>query len=285
METVMPGRIPSRVLMLVATAVAAISALAINAATAAAASETVYSNVPTTLAGNYASVGAEAYSYAEFGGQVELAGTKRNTPQVEVVMSAWGCQFGSWFAATCETPNPKKKVKVPMTVKLYEVGEKNAVGEQLGEAKKTFAMPYRPSDDTVHCTEGRWYDAAENTCYHGLAFKIKFSGIKVLRLPKRVIVGLSYNTSHYGPAPLGDKNECNSKSSGCYYDSLNIGLAEPEEKLLTTGADPAEPYINLANAGALSEACGNEADLGKFGPTECNAFWGGDQPLLKITAH
>jgi hypothetical protein len=93
---------------------------------------------------------------------------------------------------------PKKKVEVPMTVKLYEVGEKNAVGEQLGEAKKTFAMTYRPSDDTVHCTEGRWYDAAENTCYHGLAFKVKFSGIKVLRLPKRVIVGLSYNTTPTG---------------------------------------------------------------------------------------
>jgi hypothetical protein len=115
---------------------------------------------------------------------------------------------------------------------------------------------------------------------------VKFPVLNVLRMPRRVIVGVSYNTSHYGPGPVpvGDKQACNTKSAGCYYDALNVGLAEPSEELLTTGADPTEPYIDLASAGALAEACGNGALLGKFGPTECNAFWEGDQPLIQITA-
>ena len=281
----MSGRIPSQMLRVVAAALAATGVLAVGSATAGA-SEVVYNNVPSTLAGNYASVGAEAYSYAEFGGQVELVGTQRNKPTIEVVMSAWGCQFGTWFANSCETPKPTKKIKIPVTLKMYEVGEKNKVGEQIGEISKTFPMPYRPSDSPGKCAEGRWYDAAENTCYHGLAFKIKFPPLKTLRMPKKVIVGLSYNTSHYGPSPLGDKNDCNTKSAGCYYDALNVGIAEPSENLLTAGVDPAEPYIHILNAGAASEACGNETEAqAKLAPSECNAFWEGDQPLIRITAH
>jgi len=254
-------------------------------AASAMASEVVYSNVPATLAGNYASVGAEAYSYGEFGTQVELGGTARNNPQVEVVMSAWACQFGTWFNHTCETPSTKK-FKWPLTLKMYEVGEQNQVGEQLGEVTKSFSMPYRPSEDHVHCPEGgQWYDATTATCFHGLAFAVKFPTVKVKRLPKRVILGISYDTSHYGPAPVGEHNECNAKSSGCYYDALNVGLAEPSENLLTKGANPTEPYIEILQAGAAEETCGNTADVGKFVPSECHAFWEGDQPLFQITTH
>jgi hypothetical protein len=284
METVMPRRIPARVLLLAATAVAAISALAFNAATAAAASEVVYSNVPNTLAGNYASVGPEAYFYAEFGGQMELAGTARNKPIVEAVMSSWGCQFGSWSSGTCETPKPKKKVKIPVTLKMYEVGEKNKVGEQLGEVTKTFAMPYRPSESPGKCASGRWFDEKEAVCYHGLAFKIKFPALKVLRMPKRLIIGLSYNTSDSGPNPIGP-TECNTKSAGCFYDSLNIGLAEESEGLLAVGNDPTEPYINVRTPAAEEVCSPNEPDVGKFALTECPSFWENSQPLIKITGH
>jgi hypothetical protein len=286
MEKDMSERIPRRVLLLIATALAAMSAFAIGTASAGA-SEVVYSNVPNSLPGNFASVGAEAYAYAEFGGQMELAGTARNKPTIEVVMSTWGCQFGEWFnKGTCETPQPAKKFKWPLTVSLYEVGEKNARGEKLGTVTKSFAMPYRPSDDLAHCPSGeQWYDAASATCFHGFAFTVKFPPIKVLRIPKHVIVGVSYNTSHYGPVPAGEATACYTKSSGCYYDSLNVGLAEPSENLLTVGKDPAEPYIHIQNSGALPEACGNTALLTEFGPTECNSYWEGDQPLVKITAH
>ncbi len=269
--------------MLLATAVAAITAFAGSAASASA-SEVVYSNVPNTLAGNYASVGAEAYSYAEFGTQMELAGTARNKPKVEVVMSAWACQFGTWNAATCETPKENKKFKWPLTLSVYEVGEQNAVGEKLASVTKTFAMPYRPSDDVEHCGGGRWYQPSTKECFHGKAFTVKFPALKVLRLPKRVIFGISYNTSNYGPSPIG-KAECSLKSAGCYYDSLNVGLAEPAENLLTVGMNPTEPYVHVQNAGNLGEACGNSAALTEFVPSECNAYWEGDQPLMRVTTH
>jgi hypothetical protein len=284
METNMSERIPRRALLLVATALAAISAFAISAASASAAGEVVYSNVPNTLAGNYASVGAEAYSYAEFGTQLELSGEKRNKPTVEVVMSAWACQFGTWSAATCETPQENKKFKWPLTLSVYEVGEKNTVGEKIGSITKTFGMPYRPSDNTEHCTEGRWYQASTKECFHGKAFTVKFPAIKVLRLPKHVIFGISYNTSDYGPAPIG-KAACSSKSAGCYYDSLNVGLSEPAEELLSAGLNPTEPYVHVQNAGNLGEACGNTAALSGFVASECNAYWEGDQPLFRVSAH
>lgn len=280
----MSERIPRSVRLLMATTAVAVCAVAMSAGSAMAA-EIVYNNIPTTLPGNFASVGAEAYSYGEFGGQVELGATARNKPQVELVMSAWACQYGTWNAATCETPKPSKKVKVPLTLTVYEVGEKNTLGEEIGKETHTFAMPYRPSDDVINCTEGRWYQASTKECFHGFAFKVKFPALKTLRLPKHVILGVSYNTSHYGPAPLGDKNPCNLTSAGCYYDSLNIGLAEPAEKLLTVGNIVNEPYIHILNAGAASEACGNEAAaLAGFAASECNAFWEGDQPLFRITA-
>jgi hypothetical protein len=282
----MSERISRSIRLVTMTAILAVCAVAMSAGSAMASSAVVYNNIPGTLPGNFASVGAEAYSYGEFGGEVELAGAARNKPIVEVVMSSWGCQFGAWFNSTCETPKPTKKTKIPMTLKIYEVGEKNALGEEIGKTTHTFAMPYRPSDDHVNCPAGgRWFQASSGKCFHGLAFKVKFPPLKTLRLPKRVILGVSYNTSHYGPAPLGDKNACNTTSAGCYYDSLNVGLAEPAENLLETGADVTEPFIHILNGGAASEACGNEAAaLAGFAASECNAFWEGDQPLFKITA-
>jgi len=274
----MSRRIPRRMLPLVAAALVSIGAIAVGAAVASA-SEVVYSNIPNTLTGNYSSLGPEAYAYAQFGGQVELAGTARNRPTVEVVMSTWGCQYGQWsIKGTCETPQPSKKFHWPLTLSVYEVGEKNSVGEKLGSVTKVFAMPYRPSDDTIHCPSGeQWWDAAESQCYHGYAFKVKFPPLKVLRLPKRVILGISYSTSHYGPEPQGNATACYTKSAGCYYDSLNVGLEEPGENLLTVGADPAEAYVQSTSS---EVTCGNTALETSFGETTCLT---GYQPLFTIT--
>jgi hypothetical protein len=265
--------------MLLAAGVVAMMVTAVGAASASA-TEVVYSNVPSMLPGNFASIGPEAYSYSEFGGQMELAGTARNNPIVEVVMSSWGCQYGTWFnKGTCETPT-HKKFKWPLTLSVYEVGEHNSVGEKLATVTKEFSMPYRPSDDIVHCPSGeQWYQASTGECFHGLAFTVKFPALKVLRVPKRVIFGISYNTSHHGPAPAGEKTACYTKSSGCYYDSLNVGLAESSENLLTVGADPAEPYIESTDP---EMTCGNTSLETSFGETQCLT---GYQPLFKVTAH
>ena len=70
-----------------------------------------------------------------------------------------------------------------------------------------------------------------------MAFTVKFPSIKVLRLPKRVIFGISYSApASYSPVPQGNATACYTKSAGCYYDSLNVGLEEAGEGLLSLGA-------------------------------------------------
>jgi hypothetical protein len=54
-------------------------------------------------------------------------------------------------------------------------------------------------------------------------------------LPDTVVYGIAYNTSHYGPNPIGEADACYTSSGGCPYDSLNIGLEiRPKNGLLET---------------------------------------------------
>ncbi len=68
-----------------------------------------------------------------------------------------------------------------------------------------------------------WYNAKTQTCQDGIDFSITFnlSSLKVA-LPSEVIVAFSYNTSHYGPAPIGTAASCYGTVAGCFYDSLNV---------------------------------------------------------------
>jgi hypothetical protein len=43
------------------------------------------------------------------------------------------------------------------------------------------------------------------------------------QLPSQVIWTVTYNTTHYGPSPLGEGEACYGESGGCGYDSLNVG--------------------------------------------------------------
>ena len=58
-------------------------------ASASAAKSVVYNNIVSPLPGNFASIGFEATSTAEFGGQVQLAGSARKHARVTVAMSAY----------------------------------------------------------------------------------------------------------------------------------------------------------------------------------------------------
>src|ERR1017187_5121824 len=93
METDVTGTIPKTAAKLSAMILAATALLAVVAGTAGA--EVVYNNVPSSLPGNFASIGFGATSSSEFGGQVRLAGKARKHPTVTVVMSSWGCLTGN----------------------------------------------------------------------------------------------------------------------------------------------------------------------------------------------
>ena len=64
-------------------------------------------------------------------------------------------------------------------------------------------------------------------------------------LPANVIWTVEYNTSHYGPAPIGQNTACYGTSGGCGYDSLNIGLNSfPGAPFSGTDVNEDQVFIN-----------------------------------------
>src|ERR1700760_2849713 len=138
MESDMHAR-PRRALSAAVALLAVAAMAAMGAGTAGA--ELVYNNVPSPLPGNFASIGLEATSSTEFGGEIELAGTARSKPTITVVMSSWACEKGSGSAG-CETSPKSKGFKIPVTIKVYPVGELEE--GPIAEKTKTVKMLYRP---------------------------------------------------------------------------------------------------------------------------------------------
>ncbi len=245
------------------TAMLAVAATMAVAAGAASASEVIYNDLPSPTPGNVVSLGFEATQTAEFGGQVQVAGTARVNPVVTVMMSSWACQSGTWSAKNC-TSAPKSKFEWPITFHIYQVGPEDTVGPQIATGSKVFRLPYRPSANATKCTgenAGKWYHAG--TCFNGKAFKISLP-LKLASLPEKVIVTVAYNTSDYGAEPQRPK-PCDAEEQGCPYDSLNVGVQDGEEPAPSVGSFPA-PAIAYVN-----------------GAPETG--WTGEQPLFEIKAH
>ena len=260
----MNGRIPARLARLGAAMIAAVAAVAMLASAANA--ETVYDNVPSPLPGNFASIGLAATSSSEFGGEIELAGTKRAKPTVTVVMSSWACQSGS-VESNCATPKPNKSFKVPLTVKVYQADE--LAEGPLAEATKMEKMFYRPTTNSAKCGTERWYDEATASCYHGFAFPVSVTLHKLKKMPKKSIVTFSYPHST-GPA-----------------QSLNVATSEPSESTLSIGTQPVEEwFVNSTWPGMY---CPGAKDVGTLGSEEgvgCSVEQGGInyQPVFSVTA-
>jgi hypothetical protein len=265
-------------------------ALVIAAAMLSAASGTVlastviWNNYPSTTPGNVPSEGFECCSASEFGGQVAFAPGKWKNPKVTVLMSSWGCQERTGPEEVCVTQKGAK-FEWPITISIYTVGPGNSPGTKIAAASKVFKIPYRPSTSTI-CNstqndKGGWYDKKEEACHEGLAAKIAIP-LKVVELPQRAIITVSYNTSDYGLEPQRPKNPpCESSSAGCPFDSLNVGA----ESVLPESSFPLpdEAYINTTSE---AEYCGSGTALGTLGLTgsEAEPCWQGYQPVMKVNA-
>lgn len=243
--------------------------------------QVIYNNIPSPLPGNVPSVGFEATGTSEFGDRVQFAsGTGRALTTVIVTMSSWGCESGHWNTGDCVT-TPGATFSHPITLNVYNVGVSNAPGSLIGTVTQTFAIPFRPSADTVHCTgtdAGKWFDAASNTCFNGLATNITFDlTSQLLSLPDQVIFGVAYNTSHYGYAPIGESPSCYTSSGGCGYDSLNVAVVDPAT-WNSVGSNPA-----LADAYQYTQysSCTNGAIM-PFGLDA--GCWTGFKPSVRFNA-
>lgn len=240
-------------------------------------SQAIYNNIPNPLPGNLPSVGYEATGTSEFGDRVAFAGTDRSLTTVVQTMSSWGCQAGHWTSSNCVTA-PGATFSHPITLNIYNVVAGNQVGTKLATITRTFAIPYRPSVDLIHCTGGKWYQASSATCFNGKAVKITFDLTSLnIVLPNQVIYGIAYNTSHYGYAPIGQAPACYSSSAGCGYDSLNVAVADP----VTSNSVGSNPAPNDAYQYTIYSSCSN----GPIIPFGLDAgCWTGYKPAVRFNA-
>jgi hypothetical protein len=268
----MTGRIPARPAKLFAAILASTALMAIAASGASAAPEVIYNSIPSPFPGNVPSLGFEATSAAEFGGQVEFAGTPRRGATVTVAMSSWACQSGGAEDGSCVSAMGSK-FEWPVTLKVYEVGPANTVGSLVYTSTSTFKMPYRPSANSKKCgtgaSTGGWYSGVDKECHHGKLFRITFRLGGAMLPATKAIVSVAYNTTDHGYSPTGVAGP---------YDSLNVGLTGAA----TVGAQP-QPNDAYYNTTYGPFYC--DEGLGGTGTFRYDAgCWTGYQPEFQVKA-
>ncbi len=270
-----------RILVGLAIALVAVGA---TAGSAAAAATPVYDgSYAGTLPGNLPSVGAEAYSFKEFGDEVTFAGTARHLAAVRVTMSSWACQQGTWFNHDCVTTKGAT-FPVPITLNIYNKDTAGTPGSLITTVTKTFNIPYRPTANLNHCNGsnlGKWWQSSSSTCFNGKAANISFNFKSLgLTLPDTVVFGIAYNTSDYGYNPIGT-TACNSTEAGCFYDSLNIGLGTDG---VITGSK-IYPDTVFQNAVYQADYCDGTPTPGVFNlDSPTSTCWIGYTPAIQVKA-
>lgn len=181
-----------------------------------------YNAIPSKVSGNVPSEGFEAGADSEFGDEVALGGPQRGLRSMSVLFSSWGCESGNWYSNNCQT-TPGATFDVPVTYNVY-ADNGGTRGSLLATATETVQIAYRPSasPECVGTDAGKWYNSKDRTCYYGFPQVVELS-MPSVDLPDTVIWTVSYNTTHHGPAPVGESAPCYTSDGGCGYDSLNVG--------------------------------------------------------------
>lgn len=267
-------------------------------ASAAPSVQTLYDTLPPAGTPNIVSEAYQATQMSEFGDAINLGGSARKLNAVTVTMSSWACQAGTWQSGCYSAKNAK--FSVPITLNIYgaPVAQQDGTvvpGDLLVRVTKTFQIPYRPTASLRYCQgddAGKWYSNISHTCSNGKLANVtyNFSSLGNITLPDTVVLGVSINTSDWGPHPLGHTNPCNSTPQGCPYDSLNLGLnaaASPVGAQYTPGT----VFQNTATPGDLCDSTPATNEFNQDSPT--NACWIGTDsdgpyteiPAFEVTAH
>jgi hypothetical protein len=250
------------------------------ASSAASASNVIYSALVSPKQTNVPSLGFEATSTRQFGDEITFAGTNRTLRAARVTLSSWACQSGRWYSNDCVSAHGST-FSVPITLTVYSPPLTGfGVGSVLATKTQSFAVKYRPSANHKKCPSGGFYRAGG--CWNGLAQVVKFDLASLhATVPNTVVYGLSYNTTHFGPAPIGEAAPCYSSSGGCGYDALNVGLGPA----VTVGSKPHPDTTYLDSSYAGSYCDNGAAGVSTFrldSPT--SACWTGYVPAVQFTA-
>ena len=256
-------------------------AASLTAAASASADGIVFNSIPKPLAGDTPSVGFEATGTSEFGGEVALAGTKRKARALVFILTSGACQFGNWQkSGHCET-KPGASFPVDITARIYAPEPAEKPDKILAEKTQTLAVKYRPSSNDKMCVKeeaGMWYSKTHSRCYGAKTDRrqIKFDGQPI---PDDAIVSISFDTTHSGYKPIGEKTECFQTEAGCGYDALGVALGKDT---VTVGKQPRPEDAWLYSSDRRSYCDGGEAGIDVFRlDAKC---WGGNQPLIRLQA-
>lgn len=276
----MTGRISARAAKLVAALFAATALMALAADAASA--EVIYNNIPSSA---LPALGFESDSVAEFGGELQFAGTARKSPTVSVELESYACQTGN--AATCSTTKGAK-FEWPITLSVYQVGQPSS---PIARLTKTFKIAYRPSENSKCPNEG-WTKGYGKACYFAKGTKISFK-LPGAILPAQAVVAVAFNTETYGSEPthaegpenslnvaIGTTEVCKKENADKQCEEWEIETAKSEPSV---GSDPLPEQVFLNTTYAAID-CGGT--LGTFSVTgiepECN--WKYDQPAFAVKA-
>jgi hypothetical protein len=283
---------------LFAALLAAVAALAVSVTPALAhtapkpAPRVLYNSTPSPAPGSLPSDGVEAYSFNQLGDEIQFGRHGRTLNTVTVGFTDWACESGQWNLSTCVS-DPGATFEVPVTLNLYRWAPAQPSGEVVPGAllktvTRTFLMPYRPTM-SIKCVQmgqsGEWYDKAEGVCHNGLYHTVTFQ-LKSLhmKLPQRIVYGVSYNSDNHGPAPLGGTNSP--------ADSLNLSFSPA----VTKGKQvfPGGIFWDTSYAGFT---CADPTNgIGSLSPFQTGVFnldgpcngtpnsWQGLVPAIKVTS-
>lgn len=250
--------------------------------------QVIYDSTVTPLPQHLPSEAFESTSTSEFGDEVTFAGTSRALQQATVTLVSWACEFGFYKDGNCVT-NPGATFSVPITFNIYNVGSNDAVGALLATRTQTFDIPYQPSRDVGTCDAAPdygFFNTKTGSCTNGIDANITFDfGSMAVTLPDSVIYGISFNTTSFGPKPLGTETACFSVDTGCPYDSLNVAVSP--EVVVGSQAYPGKAFLDSTWTGAYCDS--GTAGTGSFrldspGDAPEDACWTGYVPAVQFTA-
>lgn len=177
------------------------------------------------------SVGFQATSTREFGGEVSLAGQARRLVSLKVLFASFACQTGAWNTGDCQT-NQGARFSHPITANMYSVTDcpltsgDPCPGPLLASVTVDQMIPYRPSANTtgkcIGASAGKWWNPAASACQNQISTVLTFPFPASPRLPDQVIWTVAFNTTTHGAVPIGPR-ACSITNAGCPYDSLNVG--------------------------------------------------------------
>jgi hypothetical protein len=225
-----------------------------------AATEIIYDSLPDPLPVSLTSQNFQARRAAEFGQQIQFAGTDRALDVVTIGMVTWG-----YYSKYFQVGTPGDSWTHPVTLNVYAVNLDDSPGTLLASITKTVDVPWRAEPNGAKCQYPLWFADADQRCHNGMAFTISFDFTSIaLTLPDKVIFGVAFNTQSAGASPYGIDGP---------YNDLAVGFSPA----ITVGTSPVAPqsYLN-------SSANDAYADGGLGGTNYFRLDVGSDEPAIAI---